>query len=157
MRDLVYHDPFADHVISVNYERFIAEDRAFYQSQDSSILEQLREESRVNQFRRTDTVRDLRRLHQSRQINAQGQAGGNMMSSLRQSFRQQILKSMRLKTAESCTICMVDYEVNCQISILNCKGQHMLHPECLEGWLAQCKGKRLKLTCPMCRSEIDEK
>jgi len=47
-----------------------------------------------------------------------------------------------------CTICMVDYEPNDEITPLPCDGRHFFHTTCIENWLKNNN------SCPLCKKPI---
>ncbi|KAM0916473.1 hypothetical protein ACQ4PT_010143 [Festuca glaucescens] len=47
-----------------------------------------------------------------------------------------------------CVICIQDYEVGDEISVVPCSGRHRFHRRCIDVWLAR---KRL---CPLCRHAL---
>jgi len=53
------------------------------------------------------------------------------------------------KYDNSCSICLVDFELNSEIGITNC--DHVFHKECITEW------SRYKKDCPVCREELKNK
>lgn len=66
------------------------------------------------------------------------------------------MASIRLNELAVCSMCMVDFEEPCEISILGCHDLHFLHTSCIDEWIKWSKKNNKKAGCPMCRKDIDE-
>ena len=64
-------------------------------------------------------------------------------SLMRTSWNNQVFR-----TQESCAICLVDYDEDCQVTPLPCDIRHYYHTECIELWLAT------KTVCPLCQTPV---
>mmetsp|Transcript_23165 Transcript_23165/g.16472 ORF Transcript_23165/g.16472 Transcript_23165/m.16472 type:complete len:99 (+) Transcript_23165:1060-1356(+) len=51
------------------------------------------------------------------------------------------------KTPE-CTICMLEFEDDSEVTPLSCDIRHFFHYECIEPWM------KVKNECPMCREVV---
>lgn len=61
-----------------------------------------------------------------------------------------------MKAEEPCMVCFLDFDIDCDVTILGCDPKHFLHTECIEQWINHHKSKGSVATCPLCRLDIDE-
>ncbi len=57
-------------------------------------------------------------------------------------------KSLHKIEVESCAICMVNINEDCNVIGLKCNEMHCFHEECIKQWIS------IKLTCPLCRLDM---
>ncbi|KAK1628705.1 hypothetical protein QYE76_003020 [Lolium multiflorum] len=59
-------------------------------------------------------------------------------------------EGMSADGSTGCVICIQDYEVGDEISVVPCSGSHQFHQRCIDEWFTR---KRL---CPLCRHALPE-
>lgn len=142
------YDPYADHVISINYERFIEEDKKLYDHYSQGIRDRVATELDLRHFQRTAELIQLAASHR--------QEPKNLGGSIRKiGAKQTILKSFRLKAEEECAICMESFVEKDKITQLACNEKHFFHHDCLQLWIQKKKASKQLPRCVLCRAIID--
>jgi len=64
--------------------------------------------------------------------------------------------SLEGETKRICNICLESEEKEEMKWETPCTKKHIYCKDCIIQWMKQCKGKKKKFTCPVCREELDE-
>jgi len=147
------NDPFADRVISYDYEEYIT--TTLKLNERGTYKDQLEHQKQITELR-SDTDFQLMRKNSgitSQSMRQSFRHGGQ--GALRQSIRFNVVRSLRMKTNMNCTICADEFTDGAFISTLECNKEHFFHKVCLAGWISKKQALKETPSCPMCRVDID--